>query len=62
MLLFFLLVGMAFGTDGVGIEFDSFATVQFIGMVALSIILFSGGMDTSFEEVRPILKEGVVFL
>ena len=60
MLLFFLFVGMAFGTDGVGIEFDSFATVQFIGMVALSIILFSGGMDTSFEEVRPILKEGVV--
>ncbi len=60
MLLFFLLVGMAFGTDGVGIEFDNFAAVQFVGMVALSIILFSGGMDTSFEEARPVLKEGLV--
>ena len=60
MLLFFLLVGMAFGTDGVGIEFDNFAAVQFVGMLSLSIILFSGGMDTSFSEVRPVLKEGVV--
>ena len=59
-LLLFLLVGMAFGTDGVGIEFDNFGTVQFVGMLALSIILFSGGMDTSFEEVRPVLKEGIV--
>ena len=60
MLLFFLLVGMAFGTDGVGIEFDNFEAVQFVGMVSLSIILFSGGMDTSFDDVRPVLKEGVV--
>lgn len=60
MLLFFLFVGMAFGTDGLGIEFDNFATVQFVGMVALSIILFSGGMDTSFEEIRPVVKEGIV--
>ena len=60
MLLFFLIVGMCFGTDGVGIEFNNFASVQFVGMLSLSIILFSGGMDTSFEEVRPVLKEGLV--
>ena len=60
MLLFFLLVGMAFGTDGVGIEFDNFEAVQFVGMVSLSVILFSGGMDTSFSEVRPVMKEGLV--
>lgn len=59
MLLFFLLVGMAFGTDGLGIEFDNFETVQFVGMLALSIILFSGGMDTSFGDIRPVLKEGI---
>ncbi len=29
---------------------------QFIGMVALSIILFSGGMDTKFTEIKPILS------
>lgn len=60
MLLFFLLVGMAFGTDGLGIEFDNFATVQFVGMTALSVILFSGGMDTSFEDIRPVMKEGLM--
>lgn len=60
MLLLFLFVGMAFGTDGLGIEFDNFATAQFVGMVALSVILFSGGMDTDFREIRPVMKEGVV--
>ena len=60
MLLFFLLVGMAFGTDGLGIEFDNFEAVQFVGMVALSIILFSGGMDTDYGDIKPVLKEGVV--
>ena len=60
LLLIFLLVGMAFGTDGLGIEFNNFEAVQFVGMVSLSIILFSGGMDTSFASVRPVLKEGLV--
>ena len=40
LLLIFLLVGMAFGTDGLGIEFNNFEAVQFVGMVSLSIILF----------------------
>ncbi len=60
LLLIFLLVGMAFGTDGLGIEFDNFEAVQFVGMISLSIILFSGGMDTSFNDVRPVMKEGLV--
>lgn len=38
-LLIFLLVGMLFGVDGVGFQFDNHAATQFIGMVALSIIL-----------------------
>ena len=29
-------------------------------MVALSIILFSGGMDTKFREIKPILAPGIV--
>ncbi|MDR0981949.1 MAG: potassium/proton antiporter [Culturomica sp.] len=59
-LLLFLLVGMAFGTDGVGIEFNNPYYAQFIGTVALSIILFSGGMDTKIEDIRPVIREGVV--
>lgn len=59
-LLLFLLVGMLFGSDGLGIQFHNAKTAQFIGMVALSIILFSGGMDTKFTEIRPILSPGIV--
>lgn len=59
-LLLFLVVGMLFGSDGLGLQFHDAKEAQFIGMVALSIILFSGGMDTKFTEIRPILSPGIV--
>ena len=59
-LLLFLGVGMLFGTDGLGIEFNNPQTAQFIGVIALSIILFSGGMDTSAAEIKPVLGQGIV--
>ena len=40
-LLLFLFIGMLFGSDGLGIQFNSSNTAQFIGMLALSVILFS---------------------
>ncbi|MBR4118803.1 MAG: potassium/proton antiporter [Bacteroidales bacterium] len=58
-LLLFLMVGMLFGSDGVGIQFDSPAITQFIGMIALSIILFSGGMDTRTDDIKPVAAEGI---
>lgn len=58
-LLLFLIVGMVFGSDGVGIQFDSPAVAQFIGMIALSIILFSGGMDTKTDDIKPVAFEGI---
>ena len=57
-LLLFLGVGMIFGLKF--INFESFEFTQFIGMLALCIILFSGGMDTKFSEIKPILGPGVV--
>lgn len=59
-LLLFLIVGMIFGSDGLGLQFHNADEAQFIGMVALSIILFSGGMDTKFSDIRPILSPGIV--
>lgn len=59
-LLLFLMVGMAFGSDGLGLQFHNAQEAQFIGMVALSVILFSGGMDTKISEIRPILWPGIV--
>lgn len=59
-LLLFLGVGMLCGSDGLGIQFEDTGVAQAIGTVALCIILFSGGMDTKFSEVRPILAQGIV--
>ena len=59
-LLLFLVVGMLFGSDGLGLQFHNAEEAQFIGMVALSIILFSGGMDTKFADIKPVLAPGIV--
>ena len=59
-LLLFLVVGMLFGSDGLGLQFHNAKEAQFIGMVALSVILFSGGMDTKFSEIKPILIPGIM--
>ena len=59
LLLVFLLVGMLFGTDGLGVHFNNMHTAQFVGMVALCIILFSGGLSTSVKAVRPVIVPGL---
>ncbi|MCI6161051.1 MAG: potassium/proton antiporter [Prevotella sp.] len=59
-LLLFIFTGMLFGSDGLGFQFDSPQVTQFIGMVSLSIILFSGGMETKFKDIKPVIAPGVV--
>ena len=59
-LLLFLFTGMFFGSDGLGLQFNSPRQAQVIGMMALSVILFSGGMDTKYREIRPIVAPGVL--
>lgn len=59
-LLLFLGVGMLAGQDGFGLRFDNAAIAEFIGMFSLCIILFSGGLDTDFKEIRPVLGPGVM--
>lgn len=59
-LVLFLAVGMLAGTDGIGgINFDSPPIAQFIGIIALNFILFSGGLDTEWRSVRPVMWQGV---
>ncbi len=57
-LLLFLGVGMLFGLDF--ITYRSLEVTQFVGMTALCIILFTGGMDTKFSQIRPVIGPGVV--
>lgn len=55
-LLLFLLIGMLAGSEGPGgIHFDDPQLAQSVGVVALALILFAGGMDTEWRSVRPVL-------
>ncbi len=59
-LLLFLAIGMLAGSDGLGgIYFDDAAIAQYIGIIALALILFSGGLDTDLVSIRPVLREGI---
>lgn len=51
---------MLFGSDGLGLEFHSHEDAQLIGMLSLSVILFSGGMDTKFRDIQPVVAQGLV--
>ncbi|MFL0683919.1 MAG: potassium/proton antiporter [Algoriphagus aquaeductus] len=61
VLLLFLGVGMLAGTDGLGkITFNDPFAAQFLGVVALTYILFSGGLDTKWESIKPVMGPGIV--
>ena len=52
---------MLAGEDGIGgIAFNDPQISQLIGVVSLNFILFSGGLDTDWKAVKPIVKEGLM--
>lgn len=61
VLLLFLGVGMLAGSDGIGkISFNDPGVAQFLGVISLTYILFSGGLDTKWESIKPVLGPGLV--
>jgi cell volume regulation protein A len=59
-LLIFIVVGMLAGSEGPGgIQFDDPVLAQFIGVVALAMILFSGGIDTRWTDVKPVFTKAL---
>jgi cell volume regulation protein A len=59
-LVLFLGVGMAAGSDGAGwIHFDDYDVARQIGTLALSLILFEGGLNTTLGDLRPVLRPAV---
>lgn len=60
-LLIFLAMGMLAGSDGIGgIHFQDSRLTNYIGTVALVFILFSGGLDTKWTNIRPIIVRGAI--
>jgi cell volume regulation protein A len=61
VLILFLGIGMLAGSDGIGkISFDDPFMAQFLGIISLTYILFSGGLDTKWESIKPVLGPGLV--
>ncbi|MBK9167782.1 MAG: potassium/proton antiporter [Bryobacterales bacterium] len=59
-LLLFLAIGMLAGSDGPGgIYFDDAFVAQAVGVVALALILFAGGLDTNVATARQVLGKGL---
>jgi len=56
-LVLFLGLGMAIGSEGAGwINFDDYELARTIGIIALGLILFEGGLASGFEEIRSVLR------
>lgn len=56
-LLLFLGLGMLLGSDGLGlIPFNDYGLTQRIGIIALVLILFEGGLTAGWPEIRPVLR------
>lgn len=48
------------GSEGIGkINFDNPQLAQFIGIISLNFILFSGGLDTSWKSIKPVIWQGI---
>ncbi len=61
LLLLFLFLGMVAGSEGLGgIYFDDPVLTQWIATITLSVILFSGGVDTEWKSVKPLFREGLL--
>jgi potassium/hydrogen antiporter len=57
-LLLYLLMGVALGENGVGIDFNNAELAHALGFAALALILADGGLSTSWREVRPSMPLG----
>ena len=65
-LVLFVGVGMLVGSDALGwIKFDNYQLARTIGVIALTLILFEGGLTSGLLHLRPVLgaatASGIVF-
>ena len=58
-LLFYLLMGVALGEAGLGIQFENAEVAHSLGFAALAVILAEGGLTTSWREMRSSIRLGV---
>ena len=57
-LLLFLLLGMLLGPEGIGPKSENFELAQHFGHLAMTVILFNAGLQTSLAETKPVMRQG----
>ncbi|MDD4982349.1 MAG: potassium/proton antiporter [Candidatus Omnitrophica bacterium] len=61
VLLLFLAIGILAGSEGLGrVYFNDPWMAKSIGVIALAFIIFSGGIDTKWKEIQPVLLPGIL--
>ena len=58
-LLIYLLMGVALGESGLGVQFDDAEVAHALGFAALILILAEGGLTTPWPEIKPVMRMGV---
>lgn len=59
-LLLFLGVGMLLGSDALGFfHFEDYELARTIGIVALALILFEGGLTAGWTQIKPVLGPAI---
>ena len=63
-LVLFLGVGMLVGSDGLGwIDFgahsEDYELAELIGVIALALILFEGGLTAGWDDIRPVVRPAI---
>ncbi|MBQ9390131.1 MAG: potassium/proton antiporter [Synergistaceae bacterium] len=60
-LILFLAIGMLAGVDGPGgLNFSDANATNQVGTFALAFILFSGGFQTKWSDIKPVVTQGIV--
>lgn len=60
ILVLFLFIGMVAGSEGLGgIHFENYELTHTLSLIALCLIIFSGGIETQLKEIRPHMYRGI---
>ena len=58
--MLFLGLGMVVGSDVLGwIPFDNVRLAESVGVIALALILFEGGLTAGWGEIRPVFRPAI---
>ncbi|MAZ50025.1 MAG: potassium/proton antiporter [Halobacteriovoraceae bacterium] len=61
ILIIFMLIGMLSGSEGLGgIHFENYELTHSLSLVALCLIIFSGGIETEIKDIKDNLARGIV--